>query len=244
MKVWDTRKGGRESFLMSLDWQQDHTNHAEIESDTLQFKHKKRRLSTQSLREQNTSFRTVDWAKDSVARAHDAPIMGLKYAPCGNFIISSATDGKVRLWDAHDGALQPITYDIGCRVLCPHSMEIASFSSAADDVLIYPSATGEITFTHLHSSTGSTFHTLQGHLDMVLSLTVCPTTKQIISSSKDGLILLWDATQSEYVGDGTADEFDIKDCWTDDDDDNGFPMTTKTFLPPIIQQYLEDANRR
>ena len=81
-------------------------------------------------------MKRFDWTRDQVARAHESAIHGLKYSPCGRFLISSGNDRRVRMWSSDDGKLHNINYDIGCQSKLPIAMDIAAFTCSGDDLLV------------------------------------------------------------------------------------------------------------
>ena len=81
-------------------------------------------------------MKRFDWTRDQVARAHESAVHGIKYSPCGRFILSSGNDRRVRMWSSDDGKLHNINYDIGCQSKLPISMDIASFTCSGDDLLV------------------------------------------------------------------------------------------------------------
>ena len=81
-------------------------------------------------------MKRFDWTRDQVARAHESAVHGIKYSPCGRFIVSSGNDRRVRMWSSDDGKLHNINYDIGCQSKLPISMDIAAFTCSGDDLLV------------------------------------------------------------------------------------------------------------
>lgn len=158
VKIWDIRKGDHQAILMSLDAQQDHTATAtaSFQSVVSERGDGGRLWAGIALSSHdNTSYRTMDWSKSSVARAHDGAVMSIKYTDCGRFIVSSGNDKAVRLWNAHTGALMPIAYRAGCTSTQPYEMEIATPASSVGDTLIVPNgASGDIALLPLYQSTG------------------------------------------------------------------------------------------
>lgn len=97
----------------------------------------------------------------------------------------------VRCWESKDGTLLTIQYEIGCSTKLPYEITIANFStSASDDVLISPNSNNTIALTKIHSK-GKPFLILNGHVDQVTSLVYRSSHQQVVSASKDGLMLVW-----------------------------------------------------
>ena len=255
----------------------------------------------------------IDQMNQYSCTAHDAEIMSLKYSSCGNYIVSAGNDMKIRSWHSQTGKLTDIVYTAGCFTRFPFSFEIASLSDrAVDDCILFP-ATGEMVHANyddtshekvdiqngdilmipLHGN-GGVNKVLKGHLGMVTTSVYRKPYQQIISSSRDGLILSWEPMSEEefrkenkpkpikrdlasqimdsynltekssgsYGDDNYGDSTYISESSVEDDnwsnstvevDNEGVCDDTekdnikksrkrKQFLPPIIQQYLDDAN--
>ena len=249
LKLWDIRKAGFASAIRSFDWMQDHTASTRIFTDFYNNKNKDRNDNIESRKKEpiKGAMTGLDWTKDSVAKAHESGIMCLRYSPCGHYIISSGNDRKIRLWDADSGKLIPSQYSSGCTSSLPYDIEIAQFSCSGDDVLMFPNGDdGNITLTQLHSSTGKPFLTLKGHLGMIHSIIYRSLHQQIISSASDGLIFIWDTDNISNKlikpSNAISHHYEVESDWSGDEDDhqqnNGYK---KCFIPPIIQQYLDDA---
>lgn len=223
MKVWDVRRGGDNPPIMSFDWLQDHTTVARygavfntvdgVQSRNPAVHHASRTAGAQvrqgmsnasahaggrtSLEEDGLHQWTVDRQKEKIAKAHVGGVFSMKYTPCGRFLVSAGADQRVRLWESGSGRLKPINYDLqvpgNAQSRLPYEMEIATFSSAGDDLLLFPDGTeGDIAIVPLHSPTGLPIRTLKGHLGMPSSLIYRKPYHQILSAGKDGMVFLWD----------------------------------------------------
>jgi WD domain, G-beta repeat len=210
-----------------------------------------------------------DWKNDDVAKAHESSgVTSILYSPCGRFIVSSGNDRKVRLWSSNNGYLHAVNYDISSSSNLPFSMAmISDFECGGDDVLAYPDGEkGEIALVTLHSSTGKPFNRLRGHFGAVTSLAYRRGYGQLISAARDGMIHLWDSslvqlekefsrrgdTYSEKEGRNGSSAVNLNDDdWSDSGGSEGDTGDTdghlrpsaprRTFVPPIVQRYLDDA---
>jgi WD domain, G-beta repeat len=210
-----------------------------------------------------------DWKNDNVAKAHESSgVTSILYSPCGRFIVSSGNDRKVRLWSSNNGYLHAINYDISSSSNLPFSMAmISDFECGGDDVLAYPDGEkGDIALVALHSSTGKPFNRLRGHFGAVTSLAYRKGYSQLISAARDGMIHVWDSSlaQLEKESSRRDDTNSEKERWSggsavtrnDDDwsDSGGSEGDTgdtdghlrpsaprRSFVPPIVQRYLDDA---
>ena len=261
LKVFDVRKGGSQGELLSFDWHQDHTATA---ATMFGGKAAAVGISNLSWKQELGSgppLLQMDRAKELAAKAHVGAIMSIKYTPCGNFLVSSGNDRKVRLWAADTGALSPINYELQSNISSlPYSMEIASFSCSGDDLLLYPNGkSGDIAVVPLHSPSGRAIKVLKGHVASVTSIVYRQSLNQIVSGGRDGMIYLWDAPTKDYASEtkstralATPGEVAIQlplapdlDYWSDDEQKTQTlePLPSHCFIPPIIQAYLDEQNR-
>jgi len=69
-------------------------------------------------------------------------VLGMTFSSCGNYLLSAGEDQQLRLWDANSGQLLPTHFEAAANHLpasrLPYEITIASFSHAADDVLMIP----------------------------------------------------------------------------------------------------------
>lgn len=234
---------------------------------------------------------TVDRQKENIAKAHIGGVFSLRYTPCGRYLVSAGADQRVRLWDAASGKMKPVNYDLQVpgkkHSRLPYDMEIAPFSCAGDDLLLFPNGVeGDIAVIPLHSASGSPINILKGHLGMPTSLLYRRAYHQIISAGKDGMIFLWDpnleklrkSARSRNQAQGGAVNLELSididhlqsadsrpsdqhhaDYWSDDEEplsvsasaqvaqgqgQASVESATRHFLPPIIRQYLDEAQQR
>lgn len=174
------------------------------------------------------------------AKAHQGPVMSIKVTECGNFLVTCGNDRKIRLWSYWTGELYPINYAATCASSLPYTVDVARFFCLGDDLLIVPGSTGNIDCVPIHSSTGSSFLSLKSHLAQACSIQCLHASKQVISSGRDGLVVLW-------AGSGRPsrlDELVDSDEWSDDDQAGlgGVAVPPpREFIPPIIRDYLNSS---
>lgn len=71
VRIWDIRKGGRDSVVLCLDWHQDHTA---LTSGTGAASSNRNRIGSSNV----NSFRKIDWKKVEASRAHDMAAISVK----------------------------------------------------------------------------------------------------------------------------------------------------------------------
>ena len=237
-KLWDVRKAGRNAVLMSLDWHQDQDTAAAVDAEHSGGSRLGRSKSegavttvqTRAIRYLHTQSKSLggasryagpDLVRHAACVAHSDAVMGLRYTPCGSYILSSGNDSRLRVWRVRDGKLLPSVFNGGVKASLPYAMEIAECGgSSADDLLLLPcdrarnrfnnsalqSEAADICMFSLHgSSSGDAVKVLKGHLDIVTACVYRKTLQQVISASKDGLILMWEPRESADDEDIDAD---------------------------------------
>ncbi len=197
VKVWDIRKGGTSASLLSLDWQQDHT--ATANPDPF--------------------YRHINHRLDAIARAHEDAIMALVYSSCGNFLVSSGNDRRIRLWDAHSGNMHTTNYTGGRRSVFPYQMKTLSLPSSGSvgDIIALPRDQCDVALYSMHSTSGDPFHTLAGHFKHVNAIAYRDRLQQLCTGGKDGMIFLWEPhlqLQEGHTGDSRRGSGDV---WLDSD---------------------------
>jgi WD40 repeat protein len=270
--------------LMSFDWQQDHTARVESSRDDDSYTFMKEGSSSSSsssasyadrggvssftsmqraeqFNSDRNRMKKFEWKKDDVAKAHEASgVNSILFTACGRFLVSSGNDRRVRLWSTNNGYLHSINYDVSCTSSLPFAMELISdFSSGADDVLAHPSGDqGDIALVALHSSSGTPFKHLKGHLGAVTCIAYRQGHGQLITAAKDGMVYLWDCSAAQKERESRADDDRHSnkgrrdagavvsrndDSWSDGGgiSDEEQRATPRYFVPPIVQRYLEDA---
>ncbi len=179
-KVWDIRRSGNSVPLVVLDWSRDHGFAEKVALNGA--------LPRPILQNIKKEF--------SKAKAHECEILGVKFTPCGQYIVTSAKDASLRVWRACTAQLLPQTFQTSINKKVPYRLEIASFGHPSDDLLILPggkssASIGAIDIIPLFSGVGKPINSLKGHWDQVESLTYGHQTQRLISSSRDGMILEW-----------------------------------------------------
>jgi WD40 repeat protein/SpoVK/Ycf46/Vps4 family AAA+-type ATPase len=123
---------------------------------------------------------------------HSQWVRCVAFSPDGSILASGSTDQTIKLWDAHTG--QFLRSCIGNRgavrsvAFCPNCQGLGE--NLPDGLLASGSFDQTIRLWDVH--TGKLLKTLQGHTNMVKSVTFSPDGTRIASGSFDHTIKLWD----------------------------------------------------
>ncbi len=243
IKLWDVRKAGIMAAILSFDLLQDHT------AVTTSVTAMRGGIGSSTTNSSNDGMTMLNWKKDAVCKAHDDSVMSIKYSSCGNYLLSSGNDHRVRLWDATSGKLFPTHYTFGCKSKLPYDIDIIpGISNAKSDMLLFPSDDdNSVTITDINTTTGTPLHALKGHVGRVQSVAYSKIFNRIVSASKDGLILLWEpaSVPAPVAASGSNPARHDEDAWSSDEDirevNTVSGSTRRPFVPPIIQRYIDDA---
>eukprot|EP01040_Poterioochromonas_malhamensis_P005355 gene5355-5742_t len=203
VKTWDIRRVGNIPIL-SLDWSKDHSYHL-----TQQFAAKLPSYHSMAMRVDTSNDIQAKKAElrtnIQLARAHESEVMSVRYSPCGNYLLSSGNDTKLRLWSSATGGLIAKDYSVGKRTTLPYRIEFVNFpylsttsapsnTSSGDYLFLFPHQQ-KVSLLPLVRGSGNPLFNLTGHFGQVMTSVYRPFRQQIITSSKDGLLLLWDQSQ-------------------------------------------------
>ena len=238
VKLWDVRRGGSSSALISLDWLQDHT----------------------AFNNHDPDYQHIDVKKDQIARAHGESIVGLSFSSCGRHLITVGNDKRVRIWKSDSGHLYANNITCNRYNSLPYQIKVLPIGGDNDDILALPNAHGDIALWPLQSHDTKAIHSLDGHLHPVNGIAYRPHTNQIITGGSDGMIIFWDTPPApiDIINhkDTNAIDDDNHDTWSDDDIDDNVPIEIdsngnnggnkrkkkkRRFIPAIIKRLLEEV---
>ncbi|XP_064385790.1 DNA excision repair protein ERCC-8-like [Halichondria panicea] len=127
----------------------------------------------------------------SVETAHSGHVNGLCFSSDGLYLLSFATDNKLKLWDAFYGKNTLINYGHLTNYDTHTSVQFAvsSHTSTLHPVVCLPSS-GSILLIEM--LTGKKIKSLQGHFGTVNCVMTHPFEQELFSGGGDGNILTWE----------------------------------------------------
>ena len=187
IRVWDIRKSGSRACLAILN------------QDTRELNRSRRYRGDYShlvIKKTSTkvgpnNYHTVE---DNSISSHSGPISGLVFTEDGHYVVSTARDGKLKVWDmrtnAHwipldfqaNGGRPPI---VACNPNVPILVQNYGRQSIA-----WVGLGSSIMGYDIHMG-GNPINHLQGHLDNITSLGSLDHSFGFISGGMDGMILSW-----------------------------------------------------
>ncbi|RYZ04743.1 MAG: WD40 repeat domain-containing protein [Myxococcales bacterium] len=268
VRVWDIRKAAigvrgqhvlHSQAILSLDWRQDHQHKAD--KATILSEHG---LSTEQGLHQPRYQHPLQVSKQAstataaLGRAHDGPVLSARYTPCARNILTAGADGQVRLWQSESGRYEyGVRYEATCSLALPSRLQV----SEEDGLLFLPSTAnstrdgnskGEVAVLGVHD--GRCVARLTGHVSTGINAVVYKkNTQQVVSAGRDTMILLYEAPQSTVDHDD-ADDGRVRVVLVDRSiaqaesssgagDPPGQQRERRLYVPPIVQQYREEAER-
>ena len=134
----------------------------------------------------------ADRSMEELSKGHEGSVMSIQQTSCGNYLVTSGSDGIIRLWDKVLGKIQAMNYnpfnnnrvflnsqttssDRNQKSVLPYRMGLVNIhgGTASDDILFIPSPlNGNIAAMNIHSSgrSGDTIKVLKGHMKPVTSI--------------------------------------------------------------------------
>lgn len=226
VRFWDVRRAGSisDAVVRSLDWRGDFSSSSKVDPRKLytsltsphaQASGSQGGVVIRDAAQSHLPFRgdlAMGESSLHAGRAHDAGVMSMRFTSCGNFVVTSGNDQRMRMWDARSGKLVPTNFPehIVPVAQLPYDIGIAELSYASADVLLVPAsghcafagscfgvegelrtAEGDILMVPAHSHDGQPIRLLKGHLERVTAVAYRKPQQQVISAARDGMIFLW-----------------------------------------------------
>lgn len=141
--------------------------------------------------------------------AHEEYITGLSFLRSGHRIVSAGAEGSLQVWDLRNRGqrlLLRFQSPGGGLAIDRHtsSHRVTPLWLSDDETVWVPKGNVLYAFNLLEG--GKPFHTLNGHLMPVLSVTGIPSSGRLLSGGSDGLILCWGSGKKPNTDEDVADE--------------------------------------
>jgi DNA excision repair protein ERCC-8 len=194
-------------------------------------------------------------ASVSLARAHAKGINSLAYTPDGRFLLTSAHDHLLRVWDARSGEHLFVKYEGTQNAQIPRQVQMAVVQEGdaqRGTMVFHPNGNdGELTSYRVHHSgdadAGAALTRSTAHYKPIVSCVYRPSRRELLTGAADGLIMKWLPKPIQWES-HTEDRADVaggalkedQDAWSDDEDEEadagGGGARDLRFVPPILRQ--------
>ena len=154
-------------------------------------------------------MRTFEWyclwdlchrGRRFAVRAHTGWVSAVAFSPDGKSLVSSGTDGIVKLWDVATGQVR--------AALQGHKGSVHGLAYSPDGKTV-ASSSHDGTIKLWDVATGQTRATLKGHSNMVWTVAFSPDGSTLASGSHDKTIRLWDMVKGELQATLRGHEFPL-----------------------------------
>jgi len=237
VRLWDVRKSGRSACLMSMDMHQDGLDPANAGD-----------LSSAAAQRVHATPHTT--RAESQVHAHDGHVNGVLFASDGSTLVTTGHDGRVKIWDPDSGRLFPLYLENGPNRTTHGNVGMAM----SRGLLFFPvNPQPAVQVFSLVADNGDPVRVLEGHVEGVVSCALRPFVPELVTSGRDGLLLVWDSNRADRRSrkrpGGTRDsshpshaqaQQDL-DTWSDDEAQH---EQHAPFVPPIVHQYRVRQRRR
>jgi len=160
------------------------------------------------LHNSNTSLSTKN-SKTDLFVSHDGIVNGIHFTPDGNFLLSSGTDNRLKLWDIVSGKNTLVNFSDTKNTANQRALQ---FAVSKDGNFVYHPNGHTIGVYEVQ--TGRLLNVLQGHIGNVNCIVFHPKDEELYSAGTENVILMWSGWEKE-VEETMKDE----DKWSDDEKD-------------------------
>ncbi|RKU29506.1 hypothetical protein C6497_06245 [Candidatus Poribacteria bacterium] len=130
-----------------------------------------------------------------VIKEHTHYVSDVLFTPDGKTLISGSWDYTIRFWDADTGEYRKTIewVTISCLALSADGKILAAGSVFSGDNVYNSIRLWDI-------KTGKVLNTLYGHTNSISSVNFSPNGEMLVSSSHDGIVILWDDINTDVKG--------------------------------------------
>lgn len=128
--------------------------------------------------------------KMSILTTHSYELINLQFSINGKFLIATETNGTALLWDTQTGVSQKIRGSKDKIITDAYCIGDGTFVLAKEKTKNY---------INLYDIQTNTTHKLTAHDGDVQKIAFLPNSKQLISSSEDGTIIVWDVSTQKIA---------------------------------------------
>ncbi|KAM7217735.1 hypothetical protein V8F06_006869 [Rhypophila decipiens] len=131
--------------------------------------------------------------------SHHGPISSLDVARDGRIIVSGSRDGTMRIWDWYLDSLDPLRFKLTCNIGA-----VVSKVAISPDIKLVAAGSEDKKTRVFDIRTGDLLYCLEDHLGVVFDVTFSLNVGELITSSADKTIKVWDLNSSHLTGQGAG----------------------------------------
>jgi len=139
--------------------------------------------------------------------SHDGIVNGIHFTPDGNFLLSSGSDNRLKLWDILSGKNTLVNFS---EIKNTAKKRALQFAVSKDGNFVYHPNGHTIGVYEVQ--TGRLVNVLQGHVGNVNCIVFHPKDEELYSAGTDNVILMWSGWEKE-----AKEAMEDEDKWSDDE---------------------------